>query len=510
MHIIDSFLNKITMYKLTLYYLIGLIGVAVILSYFKFLSYDPLSIIIGTTIIVLVSLISNFIFSKIFNAATNVESVFITALIVALIIPLTYPNNLKFFIEAAVFSMGAKYLLTVSKRHIFNPAAVAVVIVSLLTNFSATWWVGTTVMLPFVFIGGLLIVRKTRREAMVIHFLLAYFIIITLGSIFISGSINLVYTAWQYSILNSALFFFAFIMLTEPLTSPTTKTQQRLYSYLVAFLYVTPQLRLIPFALTPEMALCIGNIFSYFISPNYRLELPLIVKRQLSPDTYEFIFSLNSKIKFIAGQYMEWTLPHSRVDSRGNRRYFSISSSPTEDNLAITVKFYTPSSSYKNKLLSLNEGDKIIAASLAGDFTLSEKIIRKPLVFIAGGVGIAPFRSMAQYILDKNLNVDIILIFANRRKEDIIFSDIFDRVTKNGFKTQYVLTDINNLPEHWNGFSGHLTADSVKTIVPDYNNRIFYLSGPQLMVQNFDKILREVGIKRGKIVKDFFPGYSEM
>ena len=509
MEIIDSFLNRVTMYRLTLYYLIGLLVVAVVLSFFKLLFYDPLDIIISTLIIVAVSFVTNFLFAKLFNAVTNIESVFITALIIALIIPLTYPHNLKFFIEAAVFSMGAKYLLTVNKRHLFNPAAVAVVIISLLTNFSATWWVGTPIMLPFVVSGGLLLVRKIRRESMVINFLLVYFIIITLGSIYISGFTFSIITAWKYSILNSALLFFTFLMLTEPMTSPATKKLQGYYGFLVAFLYVTPQLRLISINFTPEMALCIGNIFSYIFSPNYRLELPLKWKRQLSPDTYEFTFSPSSRVNFIPGQYMEWTLPHKNTDSRGNRRYFSLSSSPTEENLAITVKFNNPSSSYKRKLLGLQDGEKIIAASLAGDFTLSKDFIKKPLVFIAGGVGIAPFRSMAQYILDNNLTVDITLIFANRTKEDIVFSDIFESVRKNGLNTIYDLTDINNLPIGWQGLTGHLTAESIQRSVPDYNNRTFYLSGPQLMVQNFEKILKSAGIRRKNVVKDFFPGYLE-
>ena len=508
METIDSFLNKITMYKLTLYYLIGLLGVAVILSFFHLLSYNPLDIIISTLIIVGVSVIANFLFAKIFNAVTNVESVFITALIIALIIPLTYPVNLIFFIEAGILSMGVKYFLTVNKRHLFNPAAAAIVIIALLTNYSATWWVGTPVMLPFVALGGFLLMRKTRKETLVFNFLLAYFLIVGAGAAISNGSIFSIINVWQHSVLNSALLFFTFVMLTEPMTSPTTEKLQGYYGYLVALLYATPQIRLISVALTPEMALCIGNIFSYIMSPNYRLDLSLKWKKQLSTDTFAFAFKRIPDLKFIPGQYMEWTLPHKNADSRGNRRYFSVASSPTEENIIMAVKFYTPSSSYKKKLLSLNTGEKIIAAQVAGDFTLPENL-KKPLVFIAGGVGIAPFRSMIQYIIDKNLSADIILLYTNRTKEDILFSDIFERAKPQGVKTIYNLTDLKSVPEDWQGTTGYITKELIQKEIPNYQNRVYYLSGPQLMVQNFERTLLDAGVKQNKIKTDFFPGYSE-
>lgn len=508
MEIIDSFLNKITMYKLTLYYLIGLLGVAVILSFFHFLSYNPLEIIISTLIIVVVSVIANFIFSKIYNAVTNVESVFITALIVALIIPLSYPHNLKFFIEVGIFSMGAKYLLTIDKRHLFNPAAVAVVIISLLTNFSATWWVGTPMMFPFVTLGGLLLIRKIRREKLVISFLLAYFLIVGVGAVISTGLIFSIVTAWQRSVLNSALFFFAFLMLTEPLTSPATKKLQGYYGYIVAFLYATPQLRIISLGLTPEIALCIGNIFSYIISPNYRLDLSLKWKKQLSLDTFAFAFNKASNFKFIPGQYMEWTLPHKNTDSRGNRRYFSIASSPTENDIIMAVKFYTPSSSYKKKLLGLNTKQQIIASQIAGDFTLP-KNLNKPIAFIAGGVGVAPFRSMIKYVLDKNLSSNIVMFYSNRTKEEILFSDTLNLASQKGIKTVYTLTDVKNIPKGWQGKTGYINEQMLNEEMPDYKQRTYYISGPQLMVQNFEKTLRSIGVPKKQIITDFFPGYSE-
>ena len=506
--VIDEILNKITMYRFTLYYLIFLVASVAGLSFFGFLNYNPLDIIINSFAAITVCYIANYVFAKIFGAVTNFESVFITALILVLIIPVKFPANLLFIIGASGVAMAVKYLLTIEKHHLFNPAAASVAAISLLSpEHSATWWVGTPAMLPFVLVGGLLLLRKTQRERQVIYFLITYLIASGVGAIINTGFFSLVPT-WEYGILHSALFFFMFVMLTEPLTSPTTKKLQGYYSIIVAFLYSSTQLRLFGIIFTPELALLVGNIFSYIVNPNFRILTPLIRKKQLSHDTFEFAFAKKNDIKFIPGQYMEWTLPHKNMDSRGNRRYFSISSSPTENELAIAVKFYNPSSSYKKQLLNLQSNSKITAAQVSGDFILP-KNLKTPIVFIAGGVGIAPFRSMIQYILDKNLQTDIILIYSNRTINDILYSDIFERAEVNGIRTIYNLTDINNLPPNWAGGTGHINENTIKKYLPDYQKRIFYISGPQLMVQNFEEVLLKTGVKKSSIKSDFFPGYSE-
>lgn len=509
MKTIDSLLNKITTYRLTLYYLIFLVGTAVVLSFFGILQYNPFDILIASLLAVITSYVANSVFAKIFRAVTNIESVFITALILVLIIPLKFPMNAEFIIGASVLAMIAKYLLTVEKRHLFNPAAVSVAAISLLSpEHTATWWIGTPAMFPFVLAGGLLLLRKMQRENMVFNFLMAYLIIVSLGSILATGSLNAMINTWKLSIFHSALFFFMFVMLTEPLTSPATAKLRGYYAYVVAFLYATPALRFVSIGLAPEIALCVGNIFSYIISPNYRLDLILKWKKQLSSDTYAFVFNKQKDFKFIPGQYMEWTLPHKNADDRGNRRYFSISSSPTENEIVMTAKFYDSSSTYKKELVNLPLGNKIIATQVAGDFILP-KNLKQPFVFIAGGVGIAPFRSMIQYIIDKNLSADIVLLYTNRKVDDILFSETFEKALANGVRTIYNLTDVQNLPQNWSGSSGYITDKKIMELIPDYKKRIYYLSGPQLMVQNFEQALKTAGVNQNQIKSDFFPGYSE-
>lgn len=508
MKILDSFLNKITMYRLTLYYLIFLVLIASSFGFLKLLPYNGFDIILSAIVAVVICFIANLVFSKIFKAVTNNESVFITALILVLIFPVKFPLNFLPIIAISLLAMGSKYLLTVEKRHVFNPAAVAVLMLSYLSpEHSATWWIGTPIMFFPVLIGGLLLIRKIKREELSIIFLTTFIILCVISSLLHGGSLGSVFTVIQRGFLSSAALFFAFVMLTEPLTAPTTKLPRRIYAIITGIIYTTPLLRIPGLIFTPEMALIAGNIYSYIVNPKYRLDLVLHQKIAVSKDTFVFDFGKISNLKFVPGQYFEWTLPHIQLDSRGNRRYFSISSAPHE-NLMMTVKFYSPSSNYKKALLQLENGGKIIASSLSGDFVLP-KNKKKPIVFIAGGVGIAPFRSMIEDIVQKKEMVDIILVFANKTIDDILFEDTFKKAEEFGVKSYYVLTDKDKAPAGWTGPLGHIDENGLKSIVKDFNKRLFYISGPQLMVQNFEKIVKNMGVKRNHIKVDFFPGYSE-
>ncbi|HEX8964942.1 MAG TPA: FAD-binding oxidoreductase [Patescibacteria group bacterium] len=507
MRFIDSLLNKVTMYRLTLYYLIALLVWAFILSVFGILHVNPLDIVIDAGLALSTCIIGNYILSKLFGAVTNVESAIITALILVLIVPLKFPVNATFFIGASIFAIGSKYFVTVEKRHLFNPAAAGVLALSLLSpEHTATWWVGTQSMLPVVLVGGLLLMRKIQRETLTFTFLISYALLLAAAAFLHGGTISAILTSWRLSILNSAVFFFTFVMLTEPLTSPTTKKRRQIYAYIVAFCYATPQLRLLSFAFTPEMALIIGNIYSFIVSPKFRLVLPLVWKKEIGSNTVVFGFESTKNFSFIPGQYMEWTLPHTHVDNRGNRRYFSLANSPTENEIMLMIKFYDPSSSFKKALLSMQEGQEIVATQVAGDFVLP-KDPTTPIVFIAGGIGIAPFRSMIQHIIDNKLTYNIVIIYSNRKADEIAFADLFQKAEQYGVKTIYTLTDIKNIPQNWQGETGYITEKMIQNHIPDYSQRTFYLSGPQLMVEAYEDLLSKLHVPSSQVVKDYFPGY---
>lgn len=503
--LIDIFLDRITMYRLVLYYLIFLIFSAVVLSLFKLLPFSPWMLLLSTILITFCCWISNLIFSRFLNAPTNIESLYITALILALIItPELSFYKIMFIIWAAVWAMGSKYIFAIGKKHIFNPAAFAVALTEITINQSATWWIGTLYMLPFVFAGGLLVVRKMRRFDLVLGFFISAMAAI-IGFGLFRGT-DVIATAGK-ALSGSSMVFFAFVMLTEPLTTPPTRVLRILYGTLVGFLF-TPMVSIGSISLTPELSLLIGNVFSYIVSPKEKLLLKLKGKVQVASDAYNFLFVSDKKLLFRPGQYMEWTLPVKHADNRGNRRYFTIASSPTENEIEIGIRFSPKSSTFKKELMSLGAGGTIVASQLAGDFTLPKNPQQK-LVFIAGGIGATPFRSMVKYLLDRGEKRQIILFYSNRCSADIAYKDIFDIAQKLlGIKVVYTVTDPNLVSTDWKGKMGYINQQMIIEEVPDYMERTFYVSGPHTMVTAFKEILKNMGVKKGSIKTDYFPGFA--
>ena len=505
MELIDNLLNRITMYRLVFYYLLALLVSACLLSAFGYMPYSALNIAASAVFLVAVSYFVNSIFATTFDTQTNVESVYISSMILALVItPAKIPHVYIFLFWAATLTMASKYILAISKKHVFNPVAIALVITAFVVNQSASWWVGSAVMLPVVIIGGILIVKKIQRTDMVFSFIFTTLVVtLALGAFFGQN----IQTLAQQALVDSCLFFFAFIMLTEPLTTPPTKNRQIIYGGIVGLLF-SPLVHFGSLYFTPELALVTGNIYSYLASPKQKLMLRLKQKIRLAPGIYDFVFNADKKINFAPGQYLEWTLGHQKPDSRGNRRYFTLASSPTESEIIMGVKFYTPPSSFKKSLLELNPGQTLLAGQLAGDFTMPKDTNQK-LVFIAGGIGVTPFRSMVKYMIDKNERRDVVIFYANRTADEIVYKDIFDQATQRlGIKTVYTISSSQPAPAGWNGKVGYIDEQIIKTEVPDFNERMFYISGPRSMTTSFEQTLAAMGLPKSHIKVDFFPGFA--
>ncbi|MCX6738569.1 MAG: RnfABCDGE type electron transport complex subunit D [Candidatus Parcubacteria bacterium] len=494
---IDKILDKATMYRITLYSLVFILGGALFLSSFGILHFNPFSLLFSAAFLLFFCSLINGIFANVFEVPANDESVYITALILtALITPPSSTTDWRYYALAfwvAVWAMAGKFMFAVKRRHIFNPAAFSVVLVSLTLGLSASWWIGTPAMLPFVLIGGSLLVRKIGRFDLVGSFLSTSLFFIIVPAIAYGGNF---FSVASRALGNSPLFFFAFIMLTEPLTTPPTKKLRIIYGAVVGFLFA-PWVHAGSMYSTPELALLIGNLGTYFVSTKDNLLLKLKKIEVIATDTAEFIFESPQKLRFKAGQYMEWTLTHENPDSRGVRRYLTISSSPTEDDIRIGVKFCDNGSTFKKKLLSMEPGDTITASHLVGDFVLPLDTKQK-LAFIAGGIGITPFRSMIKYEMDTGGKRDIILMYANKKEENISYKNIFtDAAVKFRLKTIYIFSDKGE----------SIDKNSIEKNIPDYRERTFYIAGPMAMVIILEKVLKEMGLKDSQIKKDFFPGF---
>jgi ferredoxin-NADP reductase/Na+-translocating ferredoxin:NAD+ oxidoreductase RnfD subunit len=485
-----------------LYYLVALVAVALVLGMVGFLPFDAISLAASVFVAVAACMLTNRLFARVFDVPANAESAIITALILALILDpvgITDGRGLAGIAFAGVWAMAAKFILAIGRRHVFNPAALGVFLTGALLDQPATWWVGGHLApLPVVLVGGLLVVRKIRRFDLV-----AVYLIANLLTVLATTAPADFGSALSETFLSSPLFFFAFVMLTEPLTAPGKRWQRLLFGAVVGILGA-PNVHVGTFYLTPELALLAGNLLAFALAPQGRFALTLERIEHAAGDAYDFIFRSDRRVVFEAGQYLEWTLGLDHSDNRGNRRYFTIASSPTEKRIRLGVKFYPEASAFKQGLADMALGERIFAAQVAGDFTLPSNPNAK-LVFLAGGIGITPFRSMLQYLIDKGEVRPIVVLYANERADDICYRDVLSTAERElGIPTEFVVAKDADPYHH----PGYIDARLIRALVPDFAERIFFVSGPRAMVQAVRNQLLELGVHRSKIKLDFFPGFA--
>lgn len=218
-----------------------------------------------------------------------------------------------------------------------------------------------------------------------------------------------------------------------------------------------------------------------------------------------FWFKPEQPLNHTAGQYARWYLAHAKADERGERRWFTVSASPSEAPLiSITTKFnLQKSSSFKAALKQLQPGANLDVTGPLGDFVLP-KDAAIPLVFVAGGIGVTPFRSIIKYLLDTKQKRSIELIYAANKIEEVAFRKLFEAY---GLNVKIVLGEP---PSDWQGQAGRLDGQRLLQMAPRQVNNLYYLSGPEPMVQALAEDLQKHGLPASQIVTDDFPGYTQI
>jgi ferredoxin-NADP reductase/Na+-translocating ferredoxin:NAD+ oxidoreductase RnfD subunit len=502
--LIDNALNRITMYRLVLLYVAGLLATAFGLGFFGLLPRDPTALAFSGVVILCVCWTANRLFATLFRVPVNAESVYITGLILTLILPpVTSANHagVAGLILASFVAIASKFLLAIRRKHIFNPVAAGVVASALLLGQPATWWVGgNLVLLPFVLGGGLLVVRKVQRFDMIGAYVLANLV----GALATTAP-SMLGEALKQSLFYSPLLFAGFAMLTEPLTAAHGKWSRIAYGALVGVLS-SPNVHIGGFYLTPEIAFLLGNAFAYAVGHKGRVKFTLLGIEKMASDCYEFVLSPDRKLVFRPGQYLDWTLDVRNPDARGNRRPFTIASSPLDKDVRLGVKFYPGPSAFKRTLAGMRPGDVIYGSQFAGTFTLPNNPAEK-LAFIAGGIGITPFRSMVRDLISRQDKRSIVLLYGNNKVDEIAYAQLFEWAERElGMRTVYAVMEADSLGPNFH--RGLIDEALIQREIPDFNERTFYISGPRAMVTRFQTALKKLGVARSRIKVDFFPGFA--
>jgi glycine betaine catabolism B len=219
-----------------------------------------------------------------------------------------------------------------------------------------------------------------------------------------------------------------------------------------------------------------------------------------------------------AGQFAFFDIGGVYDDPKGPIRHFTISSSPTENFIMFSTR--VRDSPYKKRLSTLEEGSRVKVRGPEGQFVLHEDY-SKSAVFLSGGIGVTPFRSMIKYATDKQLPLKITMFDSNRDRDNILFKKEFDEwanINKN-LKIIYTISEDQDRHEQqqssstandWKGEYGRID----KALILKYldtnmlNNSIFYICGPPSMLKAMQALLLgDLEIPKERIKVEEFVGY---
>ena len=239
---------------------------------------------------------------------------------------------------------------------------------------------------------------------------------------------------------------------------------------------------------------------------SHKLALKLLSKKKLEGTDIMTFKITREGLDHAAGQFAYFKLEGVTGDPKGPIRHFTIASSPTEhDYVLISTRIRnTP---YKQKLSSLAEGTRIMEWGPQGEFILKED---SPAVFLSGGIGVTPFRSMIKYATDKNLPTKIVMFDSNRNEQNILYQKEFDDWAAKNKNLRMIYAVSDDIPSGWTGEKGRIDREMIKRHVDGnaLDESIFYICGPPGMLKAMQELLqKDLQIPKERIKIEEFTGY---
>lgn len=236
-------------------------------------------------------------------------------------------------------------------------------------------------------------------------------------------------------------------------------------------------------------------------------QLTLTRKETVAEGTLALYFEKPDGFTFTAGQCAKWQLNDPpQTDDEGNSRYFTLASTPDEPELMLATRIRD--SAFKQVLSSLEPGATLTLKGPYGDFILPDDAKRN-LVFITGGIGITPVRSMMLHAIANKLPQRMTLFYANRRPEDAAFLDELTQACAHSANATLVATMSqaaqSSVP--WQGEQGYVDQAMLARHLSDIKEPIYYLDGPPELVAAMKDLLDQAGVDVDQVRSEEFAGY---
>jgi ferredoxin-NADP reductase len=220
-----------------------------------------------------------------------------------------------------------------------------------------------------------------------------------------------------------------------------------------------------------------------------------------------FHFEKPPGFAFKAGQALAWTLiDPPEIDAEGGMRNFSIASAPGEPDLMIATRMRD--TAFKRVLKTMPLGTEVRIVGPFGSLILSQNVAR-PAVFLAGGIGITPFRSMLWQVAEQKLRHRLSLFYSNRRPEDAAFLEELQELEKKNSNYKFIgtMTEMTGSNLVWRGETGYIDQEMLTKYIGDLAEPIYYIAGPPAMVAAMRQTLSIAGVKSDDIRAEEFAGY---
>jgi ferredoxin-NADP reductase len=230
-------------------------------------------------------------------------------------------------------------------------------------------------------------------------------------------------------------------------------------------------------------------------------------RKEVAEGTMAFWFERPSGWAFKAGQYLDMTLldpPES--DAEGNVRSFSIASAPHEDALMVATRMRD--TAFKRVLRTMPLGTAVKIEGPSGDLILQNDFTRTA-AFLAGGIGITPFRSIVHWAAKEKAPNRIVLFYCNRRPEDAPFLVELQSLERDNPKYKLIasMTEMEKSHRPWNGETGLISQEMLGRHLKGATSPIYYIAGPPAMVKGLHEMLSKAGIIDDDIRAEEFGGY---
>lgn len=236
-------------------------------------------------------------------------------------------------------------------------------------------------------------------------------------------------------------------------------------------------------------------------------KIKLKSKEDVALDTMAFHFEKPKDFIYKAGQFADYTLINpSETDAEGNTRGFTIACAPYQDDIMFTTRMRD--TAFKREIKKMPIGTEVTFDAPYGSFTLHNNT-SIPAVFLTGGIGITPVRSILLQATHDVAPHQIFVFYSNKTPKDAAFLNELGSLTELNKNIMFVpsMTDMENSDQEWTGEKGFFTKEMLQKYLVDLQIPIYYLSGPKVMVSAVRKTLNEAGVDDDNIRTEEFSGY---